>query len=328
MSYNLLEFSKGGGCGCKIEPGKLSEILKWISQTEDPRILVGFAQSDDASVVDLGDGKWLVQTVDFFLPVVKDPYDFGRIAATNAISDVYAMGGKPLTALSILGWPLEKLPLEAASMVIKGATEVCAQAGIVISGGHSVESGEPLFGLSVSGLVEPGHLKRNHTCHIGDSIYITKPIGLGLLANALKMDIISEQGYLDLIRYTTQLNSIGMELGKDPNVTAMTDVTGFGLLGHLQEMLGHGKGAVLQMDSIPVIEEARAIAAKMVYPNITTSNYNFIKDRTDGLTGLEFLWLCDPQTSGGLMFTCSGVLDLPGIWKIGEVTEGQRISLR
>lgn len=328
MSCNLLEFSKGGGCGCKIEPGKLREVLAHLEQSHDSRILVDFKHSDDASIIDIGSDKLLVQTVDFFLPVVKQPYDFGRIAAANAISDVYAMGGTPLTALSILGWPVEKLPLEYSGEVLKGAAEICKSAGIVISGGHSVDSSEPLFGLSVTGLVGRTQLKRNFTCSEGDRIYISKPLGLGLLANAIKMDILSEAGYSEFIEISTRLNSLGMELGKLQSVTAMTDVTGFGLLGHLSEMLGEQHSANLQLDKIPVIDEARAIAAKMMYPNITTSNYNFIKDRTDGLNGLEFLWLCDPQTSGGLLFTSSVELQMPGIWEIGRVVPGDRITIQ
>ncbi|MCC6817965.1 MAG: selenide, water dikinase SelD [Bacteroidia bacterium] len=327
MPCNLLEFSKGGGCGCKIEPAKLGLILKSIKHSSDPRNLIDFRTSDDASVMDLGNGLLLIQTVDFFLPVVKDPYDFGRIAAANAISDVYAMGGKPLTALSILGWPLEKISLDDASLVLKGAQEICVQAGISISGGHSVDSAEPIFGLSVSGTIVSQNLKRNSTCLVGDKIYLTKPLGLGLLANAVKLDQISEDGYAQLLKYATQLNILGLELGAMPEITAMTDVTGFGLLGHLSEMLGKNLGANLNLIEIPVIEEAKVIASKMIYPNITTSNYNFIKDRTEGLNGLEFLWLCDPQTSGGLMFTCSKEINRPGVCKIGEVNASGKMIL-
>ncbi|MBL7837189.1 MAG: selenide, water dikinase SelD, partial [Bacteroidetes bacterium] len=280
MSFSLLDFSKGGGCGCKIEPGKLREVLSGISQAKDDKILVDFTHGDDASVLDLGEGRLLVQTVDFFLPVVKDPYDFGRIAAANAISDIYAMGARPITALSILGWPVEKIALNVASEVIKGATDICSLAGINISGGHSVETQEPIFGLSVSGLVENAHLKLNNTCRNGDWIYITKPLGLGLLANALKMGMLSEDGYTVFLDLACSLNSVGMDLGKQTQVTAMTDITGFGLLGHLKEMLCMGLGAELELSQIPVIEEAKLIASKMIYPNITTNNYNYIKEMT------------------------------------------------
>lgn len=328
MSFSLLDFSKGGGCGCKIEPGKLREVLSGISQAKDDKILVDFTHGDDASVLDLGEGRLLVQTVDFFLPVVKDPYDFGRIAAANAISDIYAMGARPITALSILGWPVEKIALNVASEVIKGATDICSLAGINISGGHSVETQEPIFGLSVSGLVENAHLKLNNTCRNGDWIYITKPLGLGLLANALKMGMLSEDGYTVFLDLACSLNSVGMDLGKQTQVTAMTDITGFGLLGHLKEMLCLGLGAELELSQIPVIEEAKLIASKMIYPNITTNNYNYIKEMTDGLNGLEFLWLCDPQTSGGLMFTTSEQVDRPNTWLIGRVTDSGRIQIK
>lgn len=327
MSFNLLEFSKGGGCGCKIEPQKLRSILEGVSSKHQDNVLVDFSGSDDAAVIDLGGEQCLIQTTDFFLPVVSDPFDFGRIAACNALSDVYAMGGKPLTALSILGWPVEKIPLEVAKEVIRGAVSICHEAGISISGGHSIETADPIFGLSVSGLVEKSQLKRNNSCKPGDSIYITKPLGLGLLANGVKTGTITEGGYAQLIGYATQLNKIGVELGSRNDVTAMTDITGFGLLGHLTEMLGEDKGAILQLDAIPVIEEARELAGKMMYPNITTSNYNFIKDRCKGLNGLEFLWLCDPQTSGGLMFTSSEKYDLPACFRIGEVAEGRQIEI-
>ena len=327
MSFNLLEFSKGGGCGCKIEPQKLKTILSDITVKHQDNIVVDFSASDDAAVVDLGSGQYLIQTTDFFLPVVADPYDFGRIAACNALSDVYAMGGRPLTALSVLGWPVEKIPLEVAKEVIRGANAICLEAGISISGGHSIETTDPIFGLSVSGLVSEGNLKRNNTCQPGDKIYLSKPLGLGLLANAVKTESITEQGYAELIKWATKLNVEGIQIGSMPEVSAMTDVTGFGLLGHLTEMLGIENGARLVLSDIPVIEEAKQLALKMQYPNITTSNYNFVKDRCAGLNGLEFLWLCDPQTSGGLLFTSSEPIHLPDCYLIGEVQSGNTIAI-
>jgi len=327
MSFNLLDYSKGGGCGCKIEPQKLHEVLSKLDIQQTSNVVVGFSENEDASVIDFGAHHYLIHTTDFFLPVVNDPYDFGRIAAANAISDVYAMGAKPISALSILGWPVEKIPLEYASEVIKGASEVCKLAGISISGGHSIESSDPIFGLCVSGLVEKQNLKRNNTCHVGDSIYITKPLGLGLLANAVKLKAISEQGYSELIKYSTQLNSIGPELAESAEISAMTDVTGFGLLGHLTEMLGKDKGANIVLEQVPVIEEAKELASKMMYPNITTSNFNFVNERCVGLNGLEFLWLCDPQTSGGLLIAGKLPDGLPNIFKIGEVTDTGKIHI-
>jgi selenide,water dikinase len=237
------------------------------------------------------------------------------------------MGGKPLTALSVLGWPVEKIPLEVAKEVIRGANAICLEAGISISGGHSIETTDPIFGLSVSGLVTEGNLKRNNTCQPGDKIYLSKPLGLGLLANAVKTGAITEQGYAELIKWATKLNVEGMQIGNMPNVSAMTDVTGFGLLGHLTEMLGNDNGARLVLSEIPVIEEARQLAMAMQYPNITTSNYNFVKDRCTGLNGLEFLWLCDPQTSGGLLFTSREPIEISDCYLIGEVLSGNTIEI-
>jgi selenide,water dikinase len=327
MSYNLLEFSRGGGCGCKIDPIKLYAILSDHKSNDAQSLLVDFLDKDDATIIEINKDTCLIQTVDFFLPLVNNAYDFGRIAAANAISDVYAMGGKPIMALSMLGWPQDVLPLELAKEVLKGAESICKEAGISISGGHSIETKEPLFGLSVSGVVEKQHIKRKNTCQQGDYLYMTKPLGLGLLSNAIKHNLLSEEGYQILIETACLLNTVGIELGKNAAVNAMTDVTGFGLLGHLTEMLGGKFGAELELESIPVIAEAKTLAEKMVYPNITTSNYNYVKDHCDGLNGLEFLWLCDPQTSGGLLVSSSEVLNFEALFPIGRVVAGNRINL-
>jgi selenide,water dikinase len=210
---------------------------------------------------------------------------------------------------------------------MRGAQIICAKAGIPIAGGHSIQTSEPLFGLSVNGLVKKQNLKQNNTCQAGDYIYLTKPLGLGLMANAIKHDKLPETGYQRLIELCTTLNTIGIELGKMPSVTAMTDVTGFGLLGHLSEMLGPNLGADLSLDKISVEPEAKSLAQQFIYPNITTSNYNFIKDRCIGLDGLEFLWLCDPQTSGGLMFTSSEQISLDGCFEIGKINTSGKIVL-
>lgn len=323
MPVNLLDFSKGGGCGCKLEPGKLSALLNQIKQNVDPRILVDFSGNDDAAVLKLNEVQSLILTTDFFLPVVGNPFDFGKIAAANALSDVYAMGGTPLTALSVLAWPQDRIPIEVAAMVIEGAVSVCNAAGIVISGGHSIESTDPIFGLSVTGIIHTEHLKRNNTPQVGDYIQITKPIGLGLLANALKNKKLSEEGYQYLLTFASKLNIEGIALAKLPSVSAMTDVTGFGLLGHLKEMLGGQYAAEIFLSEIPVFDEAKKHAMDMLYPNITTSNYNHVKDICKGLDGLEFLWLCDPQTGGGLMFTTSKPVD--GFPIIGRVLSGEGI---
>lgn len=328
MSYNLLDFSRGGGCGCKIDPLKLQTILKDHQNQGHSNLLVDFLDKDDAAIIEINAETCFIQTVDFFLPLVNDPYDFGRIAAANAISDVYAMGGQPVMALSMLGWPQEQLPLSIAQEVIRGAEFVCQAAGISISGGHTIETKEPLFGLSVSGIVKKENIKRKQTCQVGDYLYLSKPLGLGLLSHAIKLQALSEEAYQILIDTACQLNVIGVQLASNTKVNAMTDVTGFGLLGHLTEMLHGVFGAELQLDKIPVIEEAKQLAQKMLYPNITTSNYNYVKDHCIGLDGLEFLWLCDPQTSGGLLISSSEVLKVEGLYEIGRITEGHHIVLK
>ena len=327
MSYNLLEFSRGGGCGCKIDPIKLHAILSDHKSNDAQSLLVDFIDKDDAAIIEINNDVCLIQTVDFFLPLVNNAFDFGRIAAANAISDVYAMGGRPIMALSMLGWPQEVLPLELAKEVLKGAESICKEAGISISGGHSIETKEPLFGLSVSGVVEKQNIKRKNTCKLGDYLYISKPLGLGLMSNAIKHNLLSDEGYQILINTACKLNTVGMELGRLSSVSAMTDVTGFGLLGHLTEMLGGKFGAELNLENIPVIPEAKGFAEKMIYPNITTSNYNYVKDHCDGLSGLEFLWLCDPQTSGGLLVSSSEVLNIEALHPIGRVVDGKRIKI-
>lgn len=325
MPTRLTSFSKGGGCGCKIAPEVLSTILSQSPSTNFPDLLVGNSSNDDAAVYALNSEDCLISTTDFFLPIVDNPFDYGRIAAANAISDVYAMGGHPIMAIAILGWPVDILSVTDAQEVMRGAQTICAQAGIPIAGGHSIQTSEPLFGLSVNGLVKKKYLKQNNTCQAGDYIYLTKPLGLGLMANAIKHDKLSDAGYARLIELCTTLNSLGTELGTLPHVTAMTDVTGFGLLGHLSEMLGPNLGADLILDKISVEPEAKALAQQFIYPNITTNNYNFIKDRCIGLDGLEFLWLCDPQTSGGLLFTSSEPMIMDGCFEIGRINTNGRI---
>jgi selenide,water dikinase len=322
MSVNLLDFSKAGGCGCKMHSNQLDVVLKPL--IKDVKF-ENISNKEDAAVFNLNDKQFLVKSTDFFLPFVTQAYDFGRIAAANAISDIYAMGASPIMALSILGWPIPKLPLEAASEVLIGAQDVCRTAGIEISGGHSIETEEPIFGLSVSGLVDKIDIKYNNTAQVGDYLQLSKPIGIGLLANALKQNVLSDDLYNLLVDTASQLNVDGIELAKHPSVTAMTDVTGFGLLGHLAEMLGNRLGADLLLRDIPLLEGAKYFADKMMFLNITTNNYNLIKDKTDGLTGLEFLYLCDPQTGGGLLFTSTE--PIPNYPIIGRITNSGRISI-
>ena len=236
-SIKLTQYSHGAGCGCKIAPKVLDEILKSSFALPDNRnLLVGNHSKDDAAVYDLGNGTALISTTDFFMPIVDDAFDFGRIAAANSISDVYAMGGKPLMAIAILGWPVEKLPVELAQKLIEGGRTICAEAGIPLAGGHSIDSQEPIFGLAVTGIVPIENLKKNNTAQEGDLLFITKPLGVGVLSTAQKRGLLKEEHLPLMIQQMAALNIIGEELGKIKGVTAMTDVTGFGLLGHLIEM--------------------------------------------------------------------------------------------
>ena len=305
MEYKLTEFSHSSGCGCKIAPDVLEKILKGQhTSNNDPRLLVGNNTNDDAAVYDMGDGNALISTVDFFMPIVDGAYDFGQIAAANAISDVYAMGGKPIFANAILGWPISKLPAELAAEVIKGAREKCAEAGIILAGGHSVDSTEPLFGLSVNGTVKKEHLKRNSGAKVGDLIYLTKKMGSGILSTALKRKLIGNEDKEALMAELKKLNSFGAVLGTKDYVHALTDVTGFGLLGHLIEMLeGANLSAELNYDSIPIMNGAVEHSSKMVVPDNLYRNWNSYEKKVKLNKPEAFFILCDPQTNGGLLLT-------------------------
>lgn len=305
MDIKLTQYSKASGCGCKIAPAVLEEILSGCkSSIHFKDLLVGNESKDDAAVFETNDGNCIISTTDFFTPIVDDPKDFGRIAATNAISDVYAMGGKPLMAVAILGWPVEKIAPAHAQEVIKGAQEICEKAGIPLAGGHSVDTQEPLFGLAVTGLVKKEHLKRNNTVKENDLLYITKPLGIGILSTALKRGLLNEEEYKQLLKETTSLNKIGESLGKLGFVHAITDVTGFGFAGHLLEMLnGTGFSAKINKSQLPIIEAAKKFAKQFVFPDNTTRNYNAQSKHVAGLEDLDMLFYCDPQTSGGLLFS-------------------------
>lgn len=307
MEIKLTQFSKASGCGCKIAPAVLDEILNGCKQDVFfEKLLVGNESKDDAAVYELEDGNCIISTTDFFMPIVDDAFDFGRIAACNAISDVYAMGGKPLMAVAILGWPVEKLLSEIAQQVIKGAQSICAEAGIPLAGGHSVDTPEPLFGLAVTGLVTKKNIKQNNTVKEGDVLYLTKPLGIGIMATALKRAKLDELQYSELIQHTTSLNSIGGVLANLPQVNAMTDITGFGFAGHLLEMLsGNDLSALIRKEALPVMESARSFAAQFIFPDNTTRNYNAQLPFIEGMTALDFILYCDPQTSGGLLFSVS-----------------------
>lgn len=305
----LTQFSRGAGCGCKIAPSVLEEILRTEQTVQQfPSLLVGNQSNDDAAVYDMGNGSAIISTTDFFMPIVDDAFDFGRIASANAISDVYAMGGKPLMAIAVLGWPIEKIPVSLAQQALEGARKICAEANIPLAGGHSIDSAEPIFGLAVTGLVDVSLLKKNNTAQAGDLIYLTKPIGVGILSTAIKRGLIQPQHQATAIEYMCRLNKAGESLGRIDGVTAMTDVTGFGILGHLIEMAsGAGLSADLFYQDIPVADGAREYLAQRIVPDATFRNWNSYSNKVGfekGVPVMEaFSLLPDPQTNGGLLFT-------------------------
>ena len=303
----LTKYSHGAGCGCKIAPAVLENILRSnIKSVSTKNLLVGNNTKDDAAVYDIGNGQALISTVDFFMPIVDDAFDFGRIAAANSISDVYAMGGKPILATAILGWPVEKLPVELAQHVLDGARTICNEANIPLAGGHSIDTLEPMFGLSVNGLIEIKNLKQNSTAQTGDLIYITKKIGVGILATALKRGTLKEEHLSTFIDQLTQLNKLGEAVGSLPYVTAMTDITGFGLLGHLIEMAeGAGLSAEMDYTNVPLIDGLQEYIAKMMIPDNAYRNWNSFEKKVKNIGTESFFTLCDPQTNGGLLITVS-----------------------
>ncbi|MDF2448557.1 MAG: hypothetical protein K0R26_1061 [Bacteroidota bacterium] len=312
MSVKLTQYSKASGCGCKIAPAVLEEILSGCKQTESfQNLLVGNETKDDAAVYESEDGNCIISTTDFFTPIVDEAFDFGKISACNAISDVYAMGGKPLMAIAILGWPVDKIPTAVAQQVIKGAQAICTKAGIPLAGGHSVDTQEPLFGLAVTGTVKKEHIKRNNSLKESDVLYMTKPLGIGILSTALKRGLLNAEGYNVLLDQTTQLNSIGTKLGELPYVHGMTDITGFGFAGHLLEMIGESNlTARIDKAAVPVMDVAKEFGKQFVFPDNTTRNYNAQSKHIGGMTDLDFIFFCDPQTSGGLLFSVASDYEL------------------
>jgi selenide, water dikinase len=305
----LTSFSHGGGCGCKIAPGVLAEILKNSSGFPVPKeLMVGIETADDAAVYKLNDEQALIATTDFFMPIVDDPFDFGRIAATNAISDVYAMGGTPIMALALVGMPVNKLPLETIGQIIRGGEAICNEAGIPIAGGHTIDSVEPIYGLVVMGLVHPSNVKRNADARAGDVLILGKPLGVGVLSAALKKDVLGPEGYKAMIANTTKLNKPGKALSEMPGVHALTDVTGFGLLGHLLELArGAGLTAQLKMDQIPLLPGVEQLAHDGFFTGASGRNWDaYGKDVTlaPEVTTAQHMLLTDPQTSGGLLVSC------------------------
>lgn len=303
----LTQFSHGAGCGCKIAPAVLDTILKTDQPAAIfPQLLVGNASKDDAAAYDLGNGQALISTTDFFMPIVDDAFAFGKIAGANAISDVYAMGGTPIMAIAILGWPVDKLSPELAQQVIEGARAICMEAGIPLAGGHSIDSPEPIFGLSVNGLVNKDQLKQNNTAKEGDLLFLTKPLGVGILSTAQKRNVLADEDQILLLKQLMQLNSVGAALGKTEGVHAMTDVTGFGLLGHLIEMAeGSGLSAEIGYSKLPIITAAKTYLAQRIVPDATYRNWNSYSSKTGFGTGVNvmeaFNILPDPQTNGGLL---------------------------
>jgi selenide,water dikinase len=303
----LTSFSHGGGCGCKIAPGVLSEILKGAGGIVPPALMVGIETSDDAAVYRLNDQQALIATTDFFMPIVDDPYDFGRIAATNAISDVYAMGGTPIMALALVAMPIDRLPLAVIRRIIEGGESVCAAAGIPIAGGHTIDSVEPIYGLVALGLVHPDCVKRNSGARAGDVLVLGKPLGVGVYSAALKKDHLDAGGYADLIAATTRLNTPGARLSKLAGVHALTDVTGFGLLGHLLEICrGAGLAAQIRVGEVPLLGQARSLAEQGFLTGASSRNWaGYGHDVDLGAAGLiDQALLTDPQTSGGLLVAC------------------------
>ena len=308
-SVKLTSFSHGGGCGCKIAPAVLREMLaKLPRQFANPALLVGLESGDDAAVYRINENQAIVATTDFFMPIVDDPFDFGRIAATNAISDVYAVGATPFLALAIVGMPLDKLPITIIQDILSGGASICESVGIPIGGGHSIDAPEPIYGLVVLGLMEPRYIKRNNTARAGDVLILGKPLGIGILSAALQKGALDEPGYNEMLGVTTQLNTVGADLARIDGVNAMTDITGFGLLGHLLEVCrGSGLAASLEFGNIPLLASALRLAQDGFNTGAAERNWeSYGQDVT--LPADLPVWqknlLCDPQTSGGLLVSC------------------------
>jgi selenide,water dikinase len=304
----LTSLAHGGGCGCKIAPGVLGEILKGSRGVLPPQLLVGIETSDDAAVYQLNDEQALIATTDFFMPVVDDPYDFGRIAATNAISDVYAMGGTPIMALALLGMPINVLPVDVIRRIVEGGEAVCTAAGIPVAGGHTIDSVEPIYGLVALGLVHPKRVKKNSAARAGDVLVLGKPLGVGVYSAALKKEALDAAHYAQMIASTTQLNTPGRTLAEMDDVHALTDVTGFGLLGHLNEIArGSGLAATVRVCDVPLLPGVRELAAAGYVTGASGRNWAGYGQhvRLDGADDLTRALLTDPQTSGGLLVACA-----------------------
>ncbi len=309
-TIKLTQYSHGGGCGCKIAPSVLADMLAAMPRPPSyPNLMVGTENSDDAAVYKLNESQAIVVTTDFFMPIVDDARDFGRIAATNALSDVYAMGATPILALAVVGMPVDKLPLATIQEILAGGASVCDAANIPLAGGHSIDTPEPIYGLAAVGIVHPDHIKRNDRARSGDVLILGKPLGVGVLSAALKKGKLDAEGYRQMLDTTTQLNRVGMRLAAVPDVHAMTDVTGFALLGHLLEICrGSGLGAEIRFGDIPVLPAALQLAQEGYATGAADRNwksYGAEVDLPQGFPEWQRKLLCDPQTSGGLLVACA-----------------------
>lgn len=319
----LTQYASKAGCGCKIAPADLEKILAQRDVNTFKNLLVGNQDNDDAAVWDIGSNMAVVNTVDFFMPIVNNAFDFGRIAAANAISDVYAMGAKPLFANAILGWPIDILPIELVQDVLRGAREICSKAGIPLAGGHSIDSKEPLFGLSVTGSVRTECLKRNNTPKEGDYLFLTKALGTGVMGTAIKRDLAVFEHASLAVESMCKLNDLGMYLGEIKEVNALTDVTGFGLIGHLLEMCGTQFSAELYWDKVPYFDFLDSYLHQNIIPDNTYKNWNAWESKIDGITDMKpFQVLNDPQTSGGLLISVSE----EGLSKVQQLLNENQIS--
>jgi selenide,water dikinase len=321
----LTQYSHGAGCGCKISPLVLDKILQSnLAFPDNKKLLVGNHSKDDAAVYDMDNGTALISTTDFFMPIVDDPFEFGRIASANAISDVYAMGGKPILAIAILGWPINILPPEIAQKVIEGSRSICIEAGISLAGGHSIDSPEPIFGLAVNGFIAIENIKQNNTAKEGDLLFLTKSLGVGILTTAEKKSILRQEHNGIAVMRMMQLNKAGEALGKIKGVHAMTDVTGFGLLGHLIEMAeGSSMSAEIYFDHIPVIvPDLKSYVDKNCTPGGTNRNWESFGEKIDSITDYQKAILADPQTSGGLLIA----VDPKSIDEVKEILTQQGLK--
>ncbi|MDH5784053.1 MAG: selenide, water dikinase SelD [Chromatiales bacterium] len=339
----MTEYSHGSGCGCKIAPNLLEEILNsGFAMPLDPKLLVGNDSRDDAAAYDLGDGRSVISTTDFFMPIVDDPEEFGRIAATNAISDIYAMGGTPLMAIAIFGWPIDKLGPEVAAAVVDGGRGACRDAGIPLAGGHSIDSPEPIFGLAVTGIVNNENLKQNNTATANCNLYLTKPLGIGILTTAQKKKILKPEHQRLAPDTMCQLNQIGAALGQLKGVSAMTDVTGFGLLGHLREMCeGSRVRAEIDYEAVPKLEHIEEYIAAGCSPGGAARNFASYGHKVGEMSDTQRALLCDPQTSGGLLVAvtpeseaafhatvAAGGMALKPIGRLIEAGDGPLITIK